>query len=367
MKLRVLMIGPGEEALGGIATLINAFLPRLRTRVDVSYMTTAGSSRPSHRAGKLSLENLGMALSQYVRFLIHLARSRPQIIHLHTSQRLGWLKDSVFVLVGKVLGRRVVVHVHGDLLGASSSFERRYTTAVLKTADAVVAVADTWKQKLGESIPISHIHTFVNCIDTSKVRVGTSGAPNPRVVFLGRVGQEKGVFDLIDAFRHLEERGCPMTLTVAGDEAASGDLERLEIQIEEAGLSDRVHLAGPIWGDEKWDLLAEADLFVLPSYAEQLPIALLEAMAAGCAIVATRVGGIPDVIEDGYNGLLVDPADIPSLTEALETLCRDDELRQTMGQRNRTLAQERLDVVPYVDGLLEFYQELLTRSRRGKS
>jgi glycosyltransferase involved in cell wall biosynthesis len=121
------------------------------------------------------------------------------------------------------------------------------------------------------------------------------------------------------------------------------------------------HLPGIVTGEQKNKLVLEADIFALPSYNEGLPIALLEAMAAGMAIITTPVGGIPEVITDGDNGFLVAPGNISDLAEKLTILVNNQELRQKMGWRNRKIAEQGLDVKPYAARLVSLYETVTYR------
>ena len=125
-----------------------------------------------------------------------------------------------------------------------------------------------------------------------------------------------------------------------------------------AGLGNAVTFAGWVRGEEKLALLQEAALLALPSYAEGVPIAVLEAMAAGLPVVTTPVGGIPDLIADGRNGLLVQPGDVPALASAINRLLDDPALRGAMGDLNRQQVVAEYDVPRYVDRLLALYTDV---------
>ena len=121
------------------------------------------------------------------------------------------------------------------------------------------------------------------------------------VVFVGHLYREKGVFELVEAFAELHARRPGLRLSLAGEGREQG---RLEERIEELGIADAVDVLGWIAGEAKVDLLRSAACFVLPSYYEGLPLALLEAMLAGAPVVASDVGAIPDVVEHEVHGLV---------------------------------------------------------------
>ena len=156
-------------------------------------------------------------------------------------------------------------------------------------------------------------------------------------------------------------KGLQGTILIAGGEGLPGDKERMDRLVGEGGLASHIRLLGIVSGACKESALAEADCLVLPSYAEGLPMAILEGMAYGLPIIATRVGAIPEVITDGVEGFLVEPGDIESLADRLLRLSMDAELREQMGiaARRRVEADHSLDVM--VEGLLTVYSEALGR------
>ena len=123
-----------------------------------------------------------------------------------------------------------------------------------------------------------------------------------------------------------------------------------------------MNLQSSKFGLEKVGLFAAADVFVYPSYHEGMPIAVLEAMACGLPIVATRVGGLVDLVEDGVNGVLVDPGRADQLAAVLHRLAFDEPLRRAMGAKSVQLAREKYDVERLVDRLLHIYREVLSET-----
>jgi glycosyltransferase involved in cell wall biosynthesis len=361
--MRVLMIGPGKDIIGGITTLVEVLVPALEQRVNLTYFPIV-NNRPVKESGVLSVQNIILAFSQYTRFLIKLFRSRPQIIHIHTSQGFGWLKDTFYILVGKLYGSKVVLHVHAadfnSLYNARSKLFQRYTRWAMGLSEAIISISDEWKQRLGGIVPAEKIIPFRNCIniDSFSHHPADRDADSVQALFIGSVGSRKGAFDLLEALGRLKSRDCVLPTCIAGYEASEGDLERARSRLHALHLTDSCELPGTVLGEKKAELFRRASLFVLPSYNEGLPMAILEGMSAGMAVVSTPVGGIPEIVRDGYNGFLVQPGNIDALAEKLEILARDPVLCQLMGRRSREIVEE-LDVKPYVERLLGLYTSLL--------
>ncbi|MBK8899830.1 MAG: glycosyltransferase family 4 protein [Anaerolineaceae bacterium] len=363
MKPKILMVGPGQGKPGGILALTDALVPVLAQEVDLRYFPTVQRYANSEM-GQLSRRNVRLALNQYGRFLRELSQFRPDLVHIHTSQGLGWLKDTFYVALSKLYGRRLILHVHAAeydaLVGRKSRLLQAYTRFMLNRAEAVIAVSTGWKKALSRLVPEERIYAFRPCLDVEAYSPTVARTDNPvNAVFLGTIGARKGAFDLIEAMQLIPRR-TPLRLWLAGGGEKEGDLEKARHKIMLLGLEDRCELIGTVQGQAKTELLQKAHIFVLPSYNEGLPFAIIEAMAAGLAIVATPVGGIPEVVHDGQNGLLVGPGDVQALAASLVQLTADSHLRQQMGQQNRRTACQDLDVRPYARRLVALYDAVLS-------
>jgi glycosyltransferase involved in cell wall biosynthesis len=173
------------------------------------------------------------------------------------------------------------------------------------------------------------------------------------VLSVARLQPAKGIDDLVAATARLRERLPGLRVAVAG---SGPQEEELRAQIERAGLSDSFRLLGA--RSDVGSLLAAADAFCLPSRHEGLPISLLEAMQAGVPCVATRVGGVPGMVHDGAEALLVEPANADGLAEALGRVLGDRELAARLGERGRALVRRRYDVAVAASSYADIYDEL---------
>lgn len=358
------MIGPGEGIIGGISTLVEMIVPVLRSHVDLCYLSTVGD-RPLKNSGVLSLGNILLVISQYYRFLYALYRFKPQVIHVQTSQGIAWLKDTFFILVGKAIGRQIVVHVHAadfdEFYKKGHPVWKWYTRRVLNLADVVIAVSPEWRNYLANILPIHKIYSFTNCINAEVLLPPSSPQSKngvPKALFLGSVGPRKGAFDLLEALGLLRSRGVVLKVWIAGYEEREGYLDLARARLEALQLEDVCELVGTVVGLKKAQLLSEANLFVLPSYHEGLPMAILEALAAGLPVITTPVGGIPEVVRDGYNGFLIPPGNVETLADKLAVLASDAHLRKVMGQHSREIVERELDVKPYVERLVTLYESI---------
>jgi glycosyltransferase involved in cell wall biosynthesis len=151
-------------------------------------------------------------------------------------------------------------------------------------------------------------------------------------LFVGRLAGVKGVPILIDAMSNLVEKHPDLRLRLVGD---GPDRRRLEADVEARGLGKRIEFLGYRSQAEVAEELARTDVFVLPSFAEGVPVVLMEAMAAQVPVVTTRIAGVPELVEDGVSGLLVPPGDSDAFTAALDALLADPDRRQALGAAGR--------------------------------
>ena len=184
-------------------------------------------------------------------------------------------------------------------------------------------------------------------------RVLSAGRDAPIVLCVTRLEPAKGVEDLIEASRRLVDAGVDHRLVIAGD---GSQRERLDALVRERGLGDACALLGP--RRDIGSLLAAADVFCLPSHHEGVPPILLEALAAGLPSVATRVGGVPELIVQGRTGLLVPPGDAVELGRALKRVIRHPVFAAHLAAGGRSVASARTPRA-FARGYAELYRELL--------
>lgn len=181
--------------------------------------------------------------------------------------------------------------------------------------------------------------------------------PEPvRIAFLGQLGARKGVPELVTAAAMLADTPG-WSMTIAGD----GAIEETRARIAQLGLDDRVDVPGWLGPEHSAALLAAAQVVVLPSHAENLPMSVIEGMGAGAAVVTTPVGATTDIVEDNVTGLLVPPGDEPALADALRRLVTDGELRARLGAAAQAAHRARLSFDSFGPALVEIWREAAGR------
>lgn len=281
------------------------------------------------------------ALLLCVRFAWRLLRDRGgyDAIHVHTAENLA----AIAGLLRPWHGASVTVKVSGayEFDGGLLDPELRHRplnrlrNAWIQRADTIQCISRyTFDRLVAAGYPHAGLKMIPNAVDLRRFGGPRSTSGMVRVAYVGRLRQVKGVTVLLDAWHQLAP-GAAARLVIAGE----GELRpELEAQLDRLALRGAVELAGAI--SDVPALLRDTDVYVQPSFAEGMPNSVLEAMAAGLPVVATRVSGNEDLIADGENGLLVPPGDPGALAAAIRRLMDDPALARTMGERARTRAQQ---------------------------
>ncbi|MEL7131830.1 MAG: glycosyltransferase family 4 protein [Pseudomonadota bacterium] len=180
--------------------------------------------------------------------------------------------------------------------------------------------------------------------------------PGKHIVFVGRLAGIKGVPLLIDAVAQLQAKHPELHLTLVGDGPEKADLETY---VAQRGLTDRVTFTGYLGQQEVAAILKTADMLVLPSFAEGVPVVLMEAMAAHIPVVATRVAGVQELVEDGVSGHVIPPGDLDALINAIYQLLKDPEQRAQMGAAGRRKVEAEFDVAKEAAWLATLFEHSL--------
>ena len=355
---RVLLLGPGREAVSGVATHLNALLGEAPPAgCELSQFRVGSEGRRESRPGAV----LRLAGSPFA-LAYRLVRTGARIVHINTSlDPKAYWRDLAYLAVAKLLRRRVIYQVHGGALPgaffAGHPLRSQLLRRVLGWPEAVVVLTRAELSAYRAFAPAARVLRIANAvaIPPADLSPGRYGAGPLEILYLGRLTEEKGLFEAVQAIALLTGRGLEARLRIAGDGAAAGPLRSA---IAAAGLGERVILLGAVRGEAKQRLWRQGQVFVLPTYREGLPYALLEAMAAGAVPVVTPVGGIPDVLTDGVQGLLVPPRDPEALAAALERLHRDREALHRMALAGRQRIAEEFSLARLTADFERLYRGL---------
>ncbi len=309
--------------------------------------------RPINTAYATTREALtGMNLGKLVkapwyllRMTVELIRFRPDILLLQPAFHPGpFLKDSLFVWLARVFGVRVAAWVHMDparlKLEERPGWFRKWVALTLEQIDPFVACAPALVEQWPDWISRRPCVAIANAIHDPAPETSSYREEDParrlRILYISAMDREKGWRNLLEAARTLCEVHPNIEFEFRGGVGVGESEEGVREAFSASGFPDRIQWNGPIWGEEKSSCLLRADLFVLPSWTEQFPLAVLEAMACGLPIVATNVGAVSDALIVPDGGELVVADDARALAEAMDRIIRlKSEARRGKGLFNR--------------------------------
>lgn len=359
--------------VGGLERVVLSLLRHLPARVETSLVCLSGPGKlfgehglPPDRCLVLDKRaQVGWAErlrtpERILRIARFLRRRRVDVVHVHNLAPLVYGG-----VAARLLGPRrpaVVYSEHNQIYRANARAEGRFRRYV-RLADQVVAVSDDLRRTLVDRLriapPVRVLHNGIDPapfegVDPSPVRRELDIGPDSFVVGTAVVlSEQKGVRFLLEAAGLVRATDPGVRFVVAGDGPLRAELER---RAAELGLGDGVRFLG--YRRDVPQLVAAFDAYVLPSLWEGLPLALLEALASGKPIVASRVGGNPEVVEHERNGLLVPPRSPEALAEAILRLRRDPALREAIRGRNQERFHRFFSIASMVNGHVPLYEEL---------
>lgn len=342
---RVLFVGafppPGGGVLGGMVTSCAALLKSsLPERVDLDLVDSTQISNPPPGLAVRLLRAAGRLL----RFIRRFERCRPDTVLLFVAVGASVVEKGAMAWYARLRGVPVVMFPRGWSVVddcRESALTRTWVAWCFRGARRIVCQSNAWQRFAIDVLGFAPANVAVirNWTATRELlEIGARRAPRrdspTRLLFLGWLERDKGIFELLEACRQLAG-GRRFALDVAGEGNASAEARAF---VARHGLHDRVYFHGWLRGPELHAALARADVLVLPSWAEGLPNAMVEAMAAGLAVVVSAVGGIPELITDRRSGMLVEPHDAASLVRALGETLDDRQLRERMAREGHRIA-----------------------------
>lgn len=300
-------------------------------------------------------------VSSYIRMELRMLMDKDvRIVHLHTAADGSFWRKVQLMKLAKRMGRKVVLHVHASRFKDFYEESSRKTWIVenLRRANGLIVLSQSWKEWFaGIGVPQERIVVLHNITEYPQIKEGKepidSGRP-VRFLFMGEIGERKGVFDIL---RGMANCGTNLKSKIELRIGGNKHEEELKAMIAYNNLADIVKFEGWVGGDKKIELLNWADVFILPSKNEGLPISILEAMSYGMPIISTPVGGIPEVVSD-RNGILVTPGNEKEIMGAMLFFANNRQAIAECGAVSEEVVEEYLpDYV--MEHLKEIYESLL--------
>lgn len=350
-KPRVLMVGMHlTKTRGGITTLTTNILDSALSE-DYDFIYVASQAEDFRKFAKIF-----MALTAVLKFVWSCLFDSPRLVYVHIGSNASLYRESAFIVLGRIMRRPVISHFHaGDIdhyFPRQPLIGKKLIRFAIGLSHSVIAVSRESARQIAQMDNRLRISIIPNAIDVADFKNNKrvpykSARDEPvRLLFVGAVGKLKGENDLIAALAILRDDGKNVRASFLGYGA-----ESLKDNCARCGVTDLIEYLGPVAMRERIAFYERADIFVLPTHAEAMPISVIEAMAAGLPIISTAVGGIPEILGHGEEGLLFPAGDVKALAEAIRVLVEDRQTRVTMGRNARKRARKQMDFAAYIERL----------------
>ena len=355
-KIKVLIDGPYPPPYGGIGIYVRNLLESpVKDHFNLLFLRTA--SRTSEK--KSLIKKLNREIRDAFSLIHYLLKDKDiKIVHIHTSSYQGFWRYSIHVLISKIFFRKVILHIHGGgfnkFYNGQNLIKKHYIRRILSSVNAIIALTPKWNDFFLQIVPNQRIFTISNAVmplnDLPKRYTGNK----INILFLAGLNKDKGIYDFLEGIKKLG-KVSNLQFLIAGFGPEEKKVKQICKKLK------NVAFVGPVFGKKKEQIYINSDFYVLPSYVEGLPVSLLEAMSAGLPVITTPVGGIPDVINDGENGFLIQPGNVYALKEKILELANNEKLREEMGKRNRELIKQKYSWDMIAEKIMGAYNEVLKR------
>lgn len=315
---RVLFVGPSLNAKGGISSVLNIY----------SHNIPDFKALPTNSPGG-TLQGALPLLGTMLRLPIERLRGR-KILHIHAAGGKSFIRKSILMLEARLLGYKIIFHAHsGTVLNFYSAFGIKRVKNILKMANKIVVLSKFWGNYYRNTFGFDNVTILHNPVETPTQIAELQPTPPLQLLFLGLINDPKGIFDLIEVIGTNRKRWRGRVhITIGG----IGETERMFERINALGIDDFITYLG--WADEQTreEAFASTHVLMLPSYAEGLPMSIIEAMIRRKAVISTHIGGIPEIVTPDENGFLIAPGDQQALSNAIDCYLLNPDLVRRHGE-----------------------------------
>lgn len=349
LSSKILTIGPDyRRHKGGVAAVIRTLSQYFE---DFNFIST-------YKEGSVFLKGFVFFKGLVKFFSILLFNRKIKIIHIHgASYGSFYRKWSVFCIGKLLFNKKIIYHVHGG--GFQKFYEngnwvsKKMINYFLRKADIIVCISLSWKEYFQHNHKTRNLIFLPNVIEYPKKQNFKMKGEIITFLFLGLISEQKGIFDLLEVIaKNKGKYDNKLKLLIAGN----GKSEKLLGLIDKYETGNIVEFLGWVSGDNKIAALNKADVYILPSYIEGSPISILEAMSYGMPIISTNVGGIPELVKNNENGLLIEQGNLDQIEMALDFFVMNPGIIGTYGAVSEHLVQKHLpdSVLKQLIGMYQF-------------
>jgi glycosyltransferase involved in cell wall biosynthesis len=370
-KLLIVGAFPSENVniYGGIVTTCKTLLESdFPSQFQLSLVDSTQQSNPP----PVFFQRMISATKRLLVYSVLLRRASPDAVLLFTAIGASVVEKGSMAWIARHMSVPIFIFPRGGELieiVRRSALQRLWNKFFLRGATHFLCQSEAWQRFAVDQVGFAAGQTAIirNWSATPQLlAIGSSKQKpepraQPRILFLGWLEKDKGIFELLQACSDLSAT-YPFSLTIAGRGHAE---EAARIFVAQHSLQDQVRFVGWVKGQTKLDLLAGADILVLPSWAEGFPNVVIEAMAANVAVIVSSVGSVPDLLTDRYEALLVPPKDKDAVREALRELISDETFRWELASRGNAFAEEHFATEQGTKRLASIIRSAIDQNKRG--
>lgn len=341
------------RARGGMKTVVDGYMSE--TLLDDWRFKTIWT----HDEGSI-IQRLRIATCAWFKFTRLLVSRKISFAHIHSAMKGSFWRKTIFAQTARLFKVPVIMHLHGSEMQLFYNNLTKYGKWLvrwsLESSERVVVLSDSWKVFINNIAPNANVMTIPNYVRPPERLVYKCQPEKFEVLFLGLIGNRKGIFDVISIWPEILKQIPYARLLIGGN----GEIDRAHDMIKELGISESVNLLGWIDGQQKYQLIANSDVFVLPSYNEGLPMSVLEAMSFSRAVISSNVGGIPELIHHNVDGFIINPGDKKNLLDYLSLLATDGMLREQIAAAAREKIESKYSNTAVIPKLDRLYNDIIS-------
>ena len=320
---------------GGIAAVVNGYRnSQLEKDFDLRYIE-------SYRDGR-KLRKMLKAIVGYLRFIKVLIIEKPDLVHIHSSFGPSFYRKIPFIYLAYLFRIPIINHIHGSdydtFYNQAGTVKKRIVHRVYMKCTLLVALSDAGRDQIRKIVPPEKIVVLENysLLHKDALRDRLNRRSNNTVLYMGEIGRRKGCYDIPAIVEQVVKAIPDVSFVICG----SGEVGRIKRLLIDRNIQNNVKFPGWVRDKEKDRLFREADVFLLPSYYEGMPMSILDAMGYGLPIVSTDVGGISRIVHDRENGFLCHAGCVADLSRGIIELLQNTELSKAYGENSCIIAGE---------------------------
>ena len=299
-------------------------------------------------------------LKSFLKIIILKFRKKADLAHVHASQKGSTYRKILLCKLLKILNIPYILHIHGsdfhNFFKKSPKWIKSLILEIFKDAKSTIVLGKIWKDFVSSKIhiPKKKIYVLNNTAKIITLKKKNKKNKFVKIIFLGKLSLRKGTYDLIYALNKIKNNK-KWNCTIVGD----GDIDEIKALIKKLNISDRIKVTGWLSREDSQGLLINSNILVLPSYAENMPLSVIEGMAFGLSIITTPVGATPEIINNNKTGIMIKPGNVVDLSKKLQKLINSKKLQLKLGKNAKKYYLQKLSYNVYQKKLKNLWKSLI--------